>query len=180
MPRTLSSQVAERVGETVTVKGWLHNLRSLGGVLFAVVRDRAGLVQAVTEGGADADLLRGLGSESVVAVSGPVAREPRAPTGVEIKIEEIEVIAAVRDALPLQINKAELKSGLETQLDHRALSLRAPRMRAIFRVQHEVATSFAEFLTAQGFTRIHTPKLVSAGAEGGSDLFQLDYFGRPV
>jgi len=178
MPRTLSSEVAGRVGETVTVKGWLHNVRSLGGVVFGVVRDRAGLVQAVTEGGADADLLRGLGSESVVAVSGRVAHEPRAPMGVEIRIEQIEVIAPVRETLPLQINKAELKAGLDTQLDHRAVSLRAPRMRAIFRVQHEVAMSFAEFLTSQGFTRIHTPKLVSAGAEGGSDLFALDYFGR--
>jgi nondiscriminating aspartyl-tRNA synthetase len=178
MPRTLSSEVAERIGEMVTVKGWLHNVRSLGGVVFAVVRDRAGLVQAVTEEEADADLLRGLGSESVVAVSGRVAHEPRAPMGVEIKIQEIEVIAAVREALPLQINKAELKAGLEAQLGHRAVSLRAPRMRAIFRVQHEVATSFGEFLTSQGFTRIHTPKLVSAGAEGGSDLFELDYFGR--
>ncbi len=180
MPRTLSSEVAERVGETVTVKGWLHNVRSLGGVVFAVVRDRAGLVQAVTEGGADADLLRGLGSESVVAVSGRVAREARAPMGVEVRIERVEAICPVREALPLQINKAELKAGLETQLDHRAVAVRAPRMRAIFRVQHEVAMSFAEFLTSQGFTRIHTAKLVSAGAEGGSDLFELDYFGRPA
>jgi len=180
MPRTLSSQVAERVGETVTVKGWLHNVRSLGGVVFAVVRDRAGLVQVVTENPADADLLRGLGAESVVAVSGRVAREARAPKGVEIRIEAIEMISPMREALPLQIHKAELKAGLETQLNHRALSLRAPRMRAIFRVQHEVAMSFAEFLTSQGFTRIHTPKLVSAAAEGGADVFAVEYFGREV
>ncbi len=180
MPRTLSSEVAGRVGESVTVKGWLHNVRSLGGVVFALVRDRAGLVQAVTEDTADADLLRGLGSESVVSISGRAAREPRAPGGVEVRIEEIDVIAGVTEALPLQINKASLSAGLETQLNHRAVSLRSPRARAIFRVQHEVARSFAEFLAGQGFARVHTPKLVSAAAEGGADVFEVDYFGRRV
>jgi nondiscriminating aspartyl-tRNA synthetase len=180
MPRTLSSEVGEQIGETVTVKGWLHAVRSLGGVVFAVVRDRSGLVQCVTENPADADLLRGIGVESVMAVSGRVAQEPRAPDGVEIRIEAIDLISPVGDALPVQINKAELTAGLETLLDHRAISLRAPRARGIFRVQHEIALSFAEFLTGEGFTRIHTPKLVSAAAEGGAGLFEVDYFGRPI
>ena len=180
MPRTLSSEVAEHIGEPVTVKGWLHNVRSLGGVVFALVRDRTGLVQAVTEDTADADLLRGLGSESVVSISGRVAREPRAPSGVEVRIEKIDVIARAAKALPLQINKASMSAGLETQLNHRAVSLRSPAARAIFRVQHEVAMSFAEFLAAQGFARVHTPKLVPAAAEGGADLFEVDYFGRRV
>jgi len=180
MPRVLSSEVVDHVGESVTVKGWLHSIRSLGGVVFASLRDRSGLVQAVTEDPADADLLRGLGSESVVSVSGRVAREPRAPMGMEVKIDGIEVISPVREALPMQINKAVISAGLETQLDCRAISLRSPRAQAIFRVQHEVAASFAEFLGAQGFTRIHTPKLVAAAAEGGADLFEVDYFGRPL
>lgn len=180
MPRVLSSEVVDRVGESVTVKGWLHSIRSLGGVVFVSLRDRSGLVQAVTENPADADSLRGLGSESVVSVSGRVAREPRAPMGIEIKIDGIEVVSPVREALPMQINKAVISAGLETQLDWRAISLRSPRARAVFRVQHEVAGSFAEFLTAQGFTRIHTPKLVAAAAEGGADLFEVDYFGRPL
>jgi len=180
MPRVLSSEVVDHVGESVTVKGWLHSIRSLGGVVFASLRDRSGLVQAVTEDPADADLLRGLGSESVVSVSGRVAREPRAPMGMEVKIDGIEVISPVREALPMQINKAVISAGLETQLDCRAISLRSPRARAVFRVQHEVAASFAEFLGAQGFTRIHTPKLVAAAAEGGADLFEVDYFGRPL
>jgi nondiscriminating aspartyl-tRNA synthetase len=180
MPRTLSREVAECIGESVTIKGWLHNVRSLGGVVFALVRDRTGLAQTVTEDAADADLLRGLGSESVVSISGRVAREPRAPGGVEVRIGRIEVISRVEDALPVQINKASISAGLETQLSHRAVSLRSPRARAIFRVQHEVAMSFAEFLAGQGFVRIHTPKLVPAAAEGGADVFEVDYFGRPV
>lgn len=178
MKRTLSSEVASRVGERVTVAGWLHVVRVLGGVTFALLRDRAGLIQMVTEDAGNADVLHRLGVESVVAVSGLVAREPRAPTGIEIRVEHIEPISPVAAELPLQINRRSLSAGLDVLLDHRAVSLRAPVRRAIFAIQHEVATSFAEFLTAQGFTKIHTPKIVCAGAEGGADIFSLDYFGE--
>ncbi len=177
MERTLSVEVAARVGERVTVAGWLHVVRSLGGLTFALVRDRAGLVQVVTENNADADLLRGLGPESVLAVSGEVAPEPRAPSGVEIRVVAIEPISRAEE-LPLQLNKRVVSVTLDTSLDHRAVSLRAPRARATFRVQHDVAASFADFLTSEGFVQVHTPKIVCAGAEGGSDLFALDYFGR--
>jgi nondiscriminating aspartyl-tRNA synthetase len=180
VPRILSREVPSQVGESVIVKGWLQSVRSLGGVVFASLRDRAGLVQAVTENPADVDLLRSLGAESVVAVSGRVAREPRARLGAEIRIEVIEVIARVCEPLPLQINKAILSAGLETQLDHRAVSLRSARSRAVFRVQHEIGASFADSLGARGFVQIHTPKLVSAAAEGGADLFSVDYFGAPA
>ncbi len=176
MQRTLSTDVAGSVGECVTVAGWLHTVRALGGLTFAVLRDRAGLVQVVTENPADADLLRGLGAESVVTVSGLVAPEPRAPRGVEISLPQLEVIAPVTETPPLLLSKRGPQAGLEARLDHRALSLRAPQAQAVFRVQHEVSMSFAEFLTAQGFTRIHTPKLGSAGAEGGADIFSVDYF----
>ncbi len=176
MERTLSSEVGQRVGERVTVAGWLHAVRNLGGLTFAVVRDRAGLVQAVTENNADADLLRGLGPESVLTVSGLVALEPRAPGGVEVRAERICHVAPVGESLPVQLNKREVTAGLDVLLDHRAVSLRAPAARATFRVQAEVAASFAEFLASQGFTRIHTPKLVCAGAEGGADIFSVQYF----
>jgi len=179
MERTLSSEVPARVGDRITVAGWLHAVRALGGVTFAVVRDRAGLIQVVIEdGGGDADVLRDLGAESVVAVSGPVAHEPRAPMGVELKAERVEVISRAWCELPVQVNRRSLSAGLEVVLDHRATSLRAPRVRAVFRVQHEVAGSFADFLTAHGFTGIHTPKIVCAGAEGGADIFAMDYFGE--
>jgi len=178
--RTLSVDVAQQEGEHVTVAGWLHVVRAMGGLTFALLRDRAGLIQVVTERAADADLLRGLGAESVVAVSGRVAREARAPAGVEIRIEHIDPISPASSPLPLQLNKRVPAAGLEASLDHRAVSLRGPEARAIFRVQHEVAASFAEFLTSQGFTSIHTPKLVCAGAEGGADMFSMDYFGQPA
>jgi nondiscriminating aspartyl-tRNA synthetase len=176
MERSLSAEVASRVDERVSVGGWLHAVRVLGGITFAVIRDRAGMVQAVAEDAATANRLQSLGVESVVAICGRVVHEPRAPMGVEIRIDTVTAISEVIAELPLQINKRELSAGLDTILDHRAVSLRAPQSRAIFRVQHEVAASFADFLTAQGFVRIHTPKIVCAGAEGGADIFSVDYF----
>jgi nondiscriminating aspartyl-tRNA synthetase len=176
--RTLSVDVAQQTGRRVTVAGWLHVVRAMGGLTFALVRDRAGLVQVVTEEAADADLLRGLGAESVVAVSGRVAQEPRAPEGVEVRIEHLDVISPASSPLPLQLNKRAPAAGLEVALENRAVGLRAPEAWAVFRVQHEVAASFAEFLTEEGFTRVHTPKLVCAGAEGGADIFSVDYFGQ--
>jgi nondiscriminating aspartyl-tRNA synthetase len=178
MERTLSTEAVARVGERVTVAGWLHAVRRPGGIVFAVVRDRAGLIQVVSEDREHASLLMELGVESVLSVTGVVAREPRAPLGVEIRAERIEAIAPAAGEPPLQINKHKVTAGLDALLEHRAVSLRAPWVRGAFRVQHEVAVSFAEFLTAQGFTKIHTPKLVRAGAEGGSDLFSVDYFGE--
>jgi nondiscriminating aspartyl-tRNA synthetase len=176
MARILSREVAEKVGEAVTVAGWLHNVRSMGGLTFALLRDRAGMVQITCENEQDGEQLRNLGVESVIVVAGLAAQEPRAPMGVEIKLARIEVLSPAAEVLPIQINKKTKSAGLDVLLDHRALSVRAPQAAAVFRVQHEIAMSFAEFLTAQGFTKIHTPKIVCAGAEGGADIFSVDYF----
>src|SRR5207237_417181 len=126
MERVLSTEAAGRVGETVTLNGWLHAVRSQGGIVFAILRDRAGLIQVVTEDPREADLLRCLGVESVLAVSGTVASEPRAPMGIEIKAERIMPISSSEGELPLQINKRTLSAGLDVLLDHRAVSLRSP------------------------------------------------------
>jgi nondiscriminating aspartyl-tRNA synthetase len=178
MQRTLSTEVVARPGEEVTVAGWLHAVRAHGGLLFAVLRDRAGQVQVVTEDPEQVAILKELSAESVVAVAGRVRPEPRAPGGVEIRAERVTPIAPVGEELPFALHKREITAGLDVRLEHQALSLRAPRARAVFRVQHEVSLAFADFLTARGFTRVHTPKIVRAGAEGGSDIFAVDYFGE--
>jgi nondiscriminating aspartyl-tRNA synthetase len=178
MERTITRDVPGRVGERVRVAGWLHAVRGHGALTFAVLRDRSGRIQAVTEDAELAAALQALGPESVLSVIGTVAAEPRAPGGVEIRLESVEVLSPAAADLPIQVNKRTLTAGLDAALDHRAISLRAPQGSAVFRVQHEVSLSFAEFLTGQGFTRIHTPKLVLAGAEGGSEIFAVDYFGE--
>lgn len=171
--RVLAAQLGTYVGNTVTLKGWVHNVRHMGNLAFLVLRDRTGLVQCVLEGE-----LAGMPieNESVVAVSGKVVAAPKAIGGVEVSAVALEVISAPSMPLPFEINKKEVKAGLESVLDHRVLSMRNPLIHAIFTIQSALAGGFREYLTSQGFTQIFTPKIVATGTEGGSNLFPIEYF----
>ena len=120
--------------------------------------------------------IKGVGVESVISVKGMVVKEDRALGGVEIKATDIEIISKVSDEIPLEINKKDLPANIDTILEYRPIALRHPKEQAIFRLQAEIAKSFSDFFKSEGFTQIFTPKLVSAGAEGGAGLFKVDYF----
>lgn len=175
MSRTIISQLAQHLGETVTIKGWAAKIRDLGGVRFILVRDYSGSIQVVVES-QELDEMR---IESVIGVVGKVVSSPRAPGGIEIQAEKVAVIAAVSDRmLPFEVNRETIPAGLDIILNHRALSLRNEKTRAVFRVQHRITEAFRRFFTSQRFTEIHTPKIVASGTEGGTELFSVDYFGR--
>ena len=176
--RTLSSQLGQLEGRQVNLAGWVHRIRDLGGVRFLILRDRCGLSQVVV--GPEIDMSR-FGCESVVAVRGSVQREPRAPNGVELLAERIDIISPA-DTVPLEVFKppAASKLRLETILDNRAVSLRIPEVLDIFRIQAEILRAFRSYMNGQGFVEIKTPKLVLAGAEGGSALFEVNYFDQKV
>ena len=182
MERTRTTEVGARVGERVCVAGWLHNLRRMGGVSFAVIRDGWGIVQAVTENENDlAPLLgAGAGMESVVSVEGKVVRAAQAPGGVELRDLSIEVITPVSEPPPVSINRREIKAALPTLLDHAVVANRHPARRAVLRLAAGVMASFRAALSSRGFTEIQTPKIVAAATESGANVFRLDYFGRPA
>lgn len=160
-------------GTTVQLQGWVHSLRLLGSNLaFLTLRDRSGMVQAVLEG----PLARPIPVESVVTVEGKVVAVPRPPGGVEVRATACEVVSAADSPLPFEINKKELRTGLEALLDHRVIGLRHPRQHAIFTVQSALVGAFRTYLVEQGFTQIFTPKIVAMGTEGGSNLFPIQYF----
>jgi len=174
---TLVGDLSSYIDKEVRVRGWAHKIRKLGGMNFLMLRDRTGVVQAAIEGDV-AEKLKGIGLESVLSIKGLVVKEDRAPGGVEIKAADIEIISKVSDEIPLEINKKDLPANIETVLEYRPIALRHPKEQAVFRVQAEIAKSFSDFFKSEGFTQIFTPKLVSAGAEGGSGLFKVDYFDR--
>jgi nondiscriminating aspartyl-tRNA synthetase len=180
MERILTTEASAHVGQRVRIAGWLYALRQLGGVNFLVLRDGWGVIQAVTEDGADlAPLLaNGLGAESVIALEGVVVAAEQAPGGFELHRPQVEVITPVREVLPVVINKRRIKAGLSTVLDHAAVVNRYPQRRAIFKLAAGVMAAFRAILTAQDFTEIQTPKIVASATEGGANVFQLDYFGR--
>jgi nondiscriminating aspartyl-tRNA synthetase len=147
-------------------------------VRFLVLRDRAGLAQVVVP--SEIDLCE-VNCEWVISVSGECRREPRAPAGFELLADEIVPISRAQTP-PLEVFNPEAvqKNRLDTLLQHRAVSLRIPDVLDVFRLQDVVLQAFRACLRGQGFSEIVTPKLVVAGAEGGSALFQVQYYDQPA
>ena len=115
-----------------------------------------------------------------VRVAGMIKEEARAPHGMEICLSDVKILSSPRAPLPLAIDKWKLNTSLEANLNCRAIALRNVKERAIFKIQEGICRGFREFLTSQEFTEIHTPKLGEKSAEGGANLFKLQYFHRPA
>lgn len=164
--------VVGRNNRAVTLHGMVHALRDLGGVTFLTLRTREGLVQCVCPRRPE-----GVREECAVSVSGVLRPEPRAPGGAELAEARFTVLSRPAAPPPVPLSKKSSLS-MDTELSLRPVTLRAPRARAVFRIQAAVCRAFREFLQEEGFTEIHTPKLGRAGAEGGSSQFRVDYFGR--
>jgi len=166
--------------ERVKLAGWMHNWRDMGRFGFLILRDGAGTFQAILDDPAEMDKLRGLQYESVLEVEGLVSSEPRAPSGAELHDCRVTVLSPVLEPLPFEINKKELKAGLDVFLNHAPLGLRHLEKRALFRVSAEIMAGYRDFLTQQGFVEIQSPKIVGSATESGANVFQIDYFGRPA
>ncbi|MFC7225995.1 aspartate--tRNA(Asn) ligase [Salinirubellus salinus] len=168
-------------GDTVTVAGWAHEIRDLGGIAFLIVRDTSGKIQVKLEKDEMDEALvetgLGVSRESVITVSGDVKEEPRAPTGVEIVPESIEVVAEAETQLPLDPS-GKVDAELPTRLDNRTLDLRRDEAKAIFEIRAEVLRAAREAFRSVHATEINTPKIVATGTEGGTELFPITYFGR--
>ena len=168
----------EYEGKEIRMNGAVHTIRHMGEVAFVILRKSRGLVQCVYEaGGTDFDI-RDLKEESAVEVMGVVKAEERAPQGFEIRLKEIRVLSQPAEPLPLAVSKWKLNTSLETKLSLRPISLRNVRERAKFKIQEGIVRGFRDYLLSQGFTEIRTPKIVARGAEGGSNVFKLEYFNK--
>lgn len=167
-------------GCDVRVNGAVHTIRDMGDVAFVLLRKREGLLQCVYEEGMTEFSIKDLKEASTVEIMGRVNKEERAPQGFEIRIKTVKVLSEPAEAMPLQISKWKLNTSLDAKLNNRAVSLRNIRERAKFRIQEGITRGFRDFLYEQGFTEIHTPKLGAKSAEGGANLFKLEYFHRPA
>lgn len=174
MQRQLVESLNGFVGEVVKVQGWVHRIRNLGKIAFILLRDRSGLVQCVVETGKIQ--VKELKLESVIEVVGEVKAAPALEAGVEVVVQVLIVISAVKEDLPLEINKEELEANLDFILNHRALSLRNRKTNAVFRIQAALAQGFGNFLKQEGFTQVFTSKIVGSGTEGGTEVFEIQYF----
>ena len=168
-------------GETVTVAGWVHEVRDLGGIAFLILRDTTGKIQVKFEKDEmDDDLVEtglGVARESVITVTGAVDEEPRAPTGVEVTPETVEVVAEADTELPLDPS-GKVDAEISTRLDNRTLDLRKEEVQAIFTIRAEIQNAARDTFRELMCTEINTPKIVATGTEGGTELFPITYFGE--
>lgn len=170
----------ETKGTAVKVNGAVHTIRDMGNVAFVILRKRGGLLQCVYEKGVSEFDLRDVKEASAVEVTGVVTESEKAPHGIEIRLKEIRVLSEPAEPMPLPIAKWKMNTSLEAKLNYRPVSLRNLRERARFRIQEGLTRGFRDFLYGEGFTEIHTPKIGAKSAEGGANLFRLDYFHRPA
>ncbi len=178
------SEFSSYDGQIVTIAGYVHRIREMTGFSFVIIRTAKDTVQCVyAPEFSDYRWDDKIAEESCVKVTGKVvsSKDAKGNDRYELQIHGIEILSTPAEGLPIVINKKQLdKMDISTVLDLRPISLRNPKERAIFRIQEGIARGFREYLSKQGFTEIRSPKINFAGAEGGTNVFKLDYFGKEV
>ena len=177
-PIATISTIGQHEGQTVTLRGWLYNIRSSGKLLFPTFRDGTGTIQGIVPKTAVPEhvfnTLKELQLESSLVVTGKVRADSRAPSGYELDVENIEVISPVSADDPFPITLKE--HGIDFLMEHRHLWLRTPRQSAILRVRATIMRAAAEYFDTNGFVRTDPPILTPNACEGTSELFEMDYF----
>jgi asparaginyl-tRNA synthetase len=177
-PVTTISEIGKHDGQTVTIRGWLYNLRESGKLLFPIFRDGSGVIQGVVPKNAVPDqvfaAIKGLTQESSVIVEGKVRADKRAPGGYELDVSSVQVLQRVPENDPFPISLKE--HGVDFLMDHRHLWVRTPRQAAILRVRAEIIKAARDFFDDRGFTLTDPPILTPAACEGTTTLFPVDYF----
>jgi len=172
---TTIATIGQHEGQSVTLRGWLYNLRESGKLLFPIFRDGTGTIQGVAHVKSVPaevfDTLKGLTQESSVIVTGKVRADKRAPGGYEL-------VQRVPEADPYPITLKE--HGVDFLMEHRHLWVRSPRQSAILRIRAEIMRAAAEYFDSNSFIRTDPPILTPAACEGTSTLFPVDYFGDPA
>lgn len=181
MSAPLRIQIADaskHEGETVSIPGWLYNLRKSGKIAFPLLRDGTGIMQCVA---VKAQLpeeafetIKNLTQESSLIFTGKIRAEQRAAGGFEMDVESVEVLQRVSEGDPYPITPKE--HGVDFLMDHRHLWLRSKRQTAVLRVRHEIIKSIRDYFDEQGFTLVDCPIFTPAACEGTSTLFEVDYF----
>ena len=168
----------EHAGEIVEIHGSIYKIRKMRGFAFVLLRTAKHVIQCVYSEEKASFSLEELEEESCVIFQAEVVKEERSRTGVELHLIGMEVLSRPYEKSPVVINQKQVDTSIATLLDYRPVTLRNEKERAIFRIQNGITNAVRRFLQGEGFTEIHTPKIGSAGAEGGANIFRLDYFGK--
>ena len=177
------SEFKNHIGEEVTIKGAIHNIRLMTDFAFILIRTAREVIQCVySPEFSDYRLADNVVEQAAVKITGKVVKSETRDGSerYELQIHNIDILSVPADIPPVVISKKEVVCDLSVDLDYRPVTLRNPKERAVFKLQEGIQRGFREYLQSQGFTEIHSPKINFAGAEGGTNVFKLDYFGKTV
>ncbi len=178
MKRIYSLDLKKHNKENVLVKGHIFQKRMMGKVNFIILRDRDGLIQIVLKDAKEILKVQDLMDESVIEVKGICVYDDRSLNKAEIHEPKITIISKVTEPLKIEINKPEIHANIDTILDNRPIVLRAPKERAIFKIQATMAQAYREYAISENATEIFPPTIVGSATEGGSELFKFKYYGK--
>jgi asparaginyl-tRNA synthetase len=177
-PVSTIAEIGRHEGQTVTIRGWLYNLRESGKLLFPIFRDGTGVIQGVAPKSQVSPevfgAIKNLTLESSVVVTGKVRADKRAPGGYEMDVNDVRVVQRVPEDDPFPISLKE--HGIDFLMEHRHLWVRTPRQAAVLRVRAEIIRAARNFFDERGFVLTDPPILTPAACEGTTTLFPVDYF----
>ncbi len=176
----ISELSADMDGKEVVLAGWVHEVRETGKITFLLLRDSTGIVQLIgKKGDAGESVMKSMSlpKESVVEVKGTVKRNPEAKKGFEIVPSEIINLNPLSRQIPFEVT-GKVPAEIDVRLDHRYVDLRRLETSAIFKIESTILQSFREFFVKKRFTEIRPPTIVGEATEGGSEVFQVEYFER--
>jgi aspartyl-tRNA synthetase len=169
---------AEEYDKTITVGGWIEDIRNIGSIAFIILRDRKGTLQVTALKKENPELFEKLVNitrESVISVEGLCKKSDKARNNYEVIPEKLEILSTSETPLPLGVVD-KVESELDTRLDNRFIDLRKKDIQAIFKIRNVVIAAVHEYLRSENFVEVHTPNIIASSSEGGTDVFKLKYF----
>jgi len=163
---------------SVTVAGWVEDIRNLGSIAFLILRDKKGTLQLTILKKKTPELFDqfiSLSRESVISVKGFCKENEKVRNGYEILPESIDILSVAETPLPLGVVD-KVEADFDTRLDNRVIDLRKPETQAIFNIRNAVLAAAHKYLQSRHFLEVHTPKIIGSSSEGGTDMFKLRYF----
>lgn len=174
-----SKEISQKeYNSSVTVAGWVEDIRNLGSIAFLILRDKKGTLQLTILKKKTPELFDrfiALPRESVISVRGLCKQNEKVRNGYEILPESLDVLSVAETPLPLGVVD-KVEADFDTRLDNRIIDLRKPETQAIFKIRTAVLAAAHEYLRSQQFLEVHTPKIIASSSEGGTDMFKLHYF----
>src|SRR5215470_15049910 len=175
MTQTYIRDVSKHVGQEITIKGWLYNIRSSCKLMFPQIRDGSGVIQGVVSKRDVSEKVWNdfalLTQESSIIVRGAVREHPKQPGVYELDVKDVQVIQVAQE-YPI----TPKEHGVEFLMDNRHLWLRSRRQHAILTVRAEIIRAVRDFFDSNGFLLMDTPIFTPAACEGTTTLFEVDYF----